>query len=302
MDDAAQDFEQQVEQIRARLERLEKSEKQHAPWWRNSANLISAVALFFSFGTTYVSHQRTVEQDVHALRAQLQSTLQRLVELPKENLAAYKQYANEPNLFIGLSSLLNQENLLLSKQAADLVRRLPADRVSATDYVAVGQALQNSRNFEMAEASFRKAVDTSSQLDDETAGLRHLANISFVNGRPQEGRALYERALRLFDKYRGYDEHTQAYINLLTELAWSSSEAASGFWAEADRRVSSAEKFLGKLPPGPAGQTFKTQLDQHKQALLTARGTGTPPAGSISPALPGGLGSPPPGTAPANLR
>ncbi len=59
--------------------------KQHAPWYKNIAVIVSIMALLFSFGTTYVSYNRTKTQDIQNSRSELRSLLQRIAVLPKEN-------------------------------------------------------------------------------------------------------------------------------------------------------------------------------------------------------------------------
>src|SRR5262245_6234256 len=66
------------------------------PWYRSTSTIISIMALLFSFGTTSVSYLRTQSQDVQSLRTELRGVLQRLTELPKENVQMAKAYESDP--------------------------------------------------------------------------------------------------------------------------------------------------------------------------------------------------------------
>jgi hypothetical protein len=119
------------------------SAKIERPWLQNPTVIISLLALLFSFGTTIVSYQRSREQDVIASRSELRSLIQRLDQLPVQNIEYYKKYQDDPVSLNQFSSLLNSENALVAKQAADVINRIP-DSVGATEYSAVANALIQS--------------------------------------------------------------------------------------------------------------------------------------------------------------
>ena len=109
---------------------------QRTPWYKNVSTIISFAALAFSFGTTYVSYRRAETQDIQSMRQELRGILQRLAALPKENLDISKRYKEDPAAISLASGFINQENTLLSRQAAEIARKLPKDKVSATEYYA----------------------------------------------------------------------------------------------------------------------------------------------------------------------
>lgn len=87
--------------------------EQRTPWYKNISTIISLIALFFSFGTTFVSYNRTQIQDIQDRRVELRGLLQRLSTLPRENLEATKKYAGDPASASSIYGLINQENTLL---------------------------------------------------------------------------------------------------------------------------------------------------------------------------------------------
>jgi predicted negative regulator of RcsB-dependent stress response len=117
--------------------------KHERPWFRRSSVVISVLALLFSLGTTGVSYWHTHQQDIHDARSELRTLIQRLNHLPIEDLEYSRKYENEPKIYGRLSGLLNSENAVIAKQAADVIDRIPSN-VSATEYSAVANALIQS--------------------------------------------------------------------------------------------------------------------------------------------------------------
>jgi hypothetical protein len=149
---AGQPIVDKVASIERQLDVLKLAIKERDPWYKSTSTIVSAVALLFSFGTTFVSYQRTKLQDVHALRAELRTLLQRLVALPKDDFEFKQKYALNPQAVNFLSGYINQENAMLARQADEIVKKLPKEQVSATELLAVGQALQASYNIDAAQA------------------------------------------------------------------------------------------------------------------------------------------------------
>jgi hypothetical protein len=156
--------------------------KQHTPWYKNFPTLISLLALLFSFGTTYVSYNRTKLQDIHSLRSELRVMLQRLASLPKENFDITKKYTEDPSGIQLLSSFINQENTLIVRQAADIIKRLPSDQVSSTEYYSIAVAFQASYNFDEAINFLRLAIKSANDMNDEVGALRVYASTLFLTG------------------------------------------------------------------------------------------------------------------------
>lgn len=226
--------------------------------------IVSIIALLFSFGTTFVSYKRTKAQDIENLRSELRGLLQRLALLPKDNFELNKKYVDDPEGIRYLSSLINQENALLARQAAQIAKKLPKDLVSATEYYAIGVALQNSYNNDGAIEFQQLAVKASNDFNDEIAALRMHADLLFLKGEPETGRVEYQKALNVFSRYKGFNEFTQKSTHIFTELNWATSEANSGFINLANQHIATAEDLISNLAPSPGTELLRKQISQKK--------------------------------------
>jgi len=94
-----------------------------------------------------------------------------------------------------------------------------------------------------------------------------MANMKFIQGRPEAGRVEYQRALDIFSKYPQFDPFTRASTNVLTELSWAFSEANINAFSLASQHVESAETILGTLPRSPGADMLKSQVSQARSQL-----------------------------------
>jgi tetratricopeptide (TPR) repeat protein len=282
------DLQSEITHLRNKVDSFtEENQEAKKAWFKSIPTVISVAAFLFSFGTTIVSYKRTVDQDIHNLKSELRVLLQRLAALPKENLEIYKKYQAEPNLVSSLSGYINQENLLLSKQAGEVIKRLPKDQVSSTDYTAVAMALGQSRNFDAAIANFNSALAAATILDDEITALRALGSLEMKSGKAGDARAHFQRALDIFgEKYRTYDDFTQSYTNFLTEMTWAQAEAGHHNPEASVQHLVSAEQLIGRMPTAPQTDLYRSQAAQFR-AVLSA----PPQAGAALGSLagPGGV-------------
>lgn len=258
----------ELSSLRQRVDLLaEEARSANLPWYKNTATLISVAALVFSLGTTVVSGWHTTEQDTHNLRTELRGLLQRLAALPKESAEIYEKYKNDPVLLNNLSGMLNEENVILSRQADELLKRLPKDQVSATDYIAVSGALANSRMFDTALVDLKRALAVASPvLDDEVGALRTLAALEMNLGKTGEARGHWQQVADIFGKdvYRGYDQFTKLFTNATTELNWATSEMAVGNWDVVQQHLGKAEQLANGLPNAPPAQVLRASIAQVK--------------------------------------
>lgn len=257
-----------IDTIKAEVDALQIAQmEKKTPWYKSVPTIISLLALLFSFGTTLVSYNRTKSQDMLALRAELRGMLQRLASLPKENYELTKTYQQEPASAAALSGYVNQENLLLARQAAEIVLKLPKEQVSATEYYAVGQALVMSNELERAKALIGRAISASNDVNDEVAATRVNANLLFMTGQPEAGRIEYQKALGIFTKYPGYNDWTQKTYHIYTEQLWAISEASTGGVSVALSHIAAAEDLAKQLPPSPNSEQLKRQTQQYREVI-----------------------------------
>ena len=71
-------------------------DRKDRPWYQDGATIISVLALIFSFGTTWVSSRKADAQDIENQRIELRGLLQRMAELPKQNLEAMESTVQIP--------------------------------------------------------------------------------------------------------------------------------------------------------------------------------------------------------------
>ncbi|MCA1629510.1 MAG: hypothetical protein LC785_06080 [Acidobacteria bacterium] len=244
---------------------------QKTPWYKNISTTLSILALLFSFGTTYVSYKRTEAQDIQSARVELRGLLQRLSYLPRDNFETSKKYLNDPGAMGTIGGLINQENALLSRQAAELARKLPKNYVSATEYYSIAQALQAAYNVEGAKEFLGYALESAKDFNDKIAALRSNANLMFITGKPEAGRVEYQKALNIFSGYGEYDDYTKKSTHIWTELSWAYSEANAGFKDLANQHIDSAQSYLSGLQPSPGADQLMGQINQAKAQLNSTR-------------------------------
>lgn len=242
----------------------------NTPWYHNVSTIIALAALMFSFGTTAVSARRAELQDVQASRQELRGILQRLNAIPREMMEAAKKHAMDPGLINGLSQAYNQESTMLSRQAAEIVKRLPSKVVSATECYAIAVAFQTSYNLASAKEFLGLALAKANNFNDEIGALRSSAFLDFLMGQPQEGRVKYQRALAIFTKYPNYDAYTVASTHILTELLWGGSEAMILQYQAAMQHADNAEGIAEGLPPGMGSDNLRGQIQQAREEFLRA--------------------------------
>lgn len=259
------------------------------PWYRNPSTVLSVAALLFSFGTTAVSYLRTESQDIQNARTELRTLLQRLAALPREGVETAKKYETDPATATSLGGFIGQENTILARQAAEIANRIPARYVSATEYYAVGVALQNAYNVDGAKAFFTKALSVSKDFSDEVAALRTRGNLLFLSGQPEAGRKDYQDALDIFRGPRelSYNDYVKKNTHVITQLSWAYSELGLNARDSAMQHVNAAESYLSGLPPSPGLEQMKAQIGQTR--ALIAGGMQQPQ--SIGAGLPPGIQS-----------
>jgi len=271
-------LETRVQMIKDEVDTLQSSiMRQQTSWYKNISTIIAAIALLFSFGTTYVSYNRTMSQDMLNLNAELRGILPRIVQLTKEDIELTDKYANNPEVSGYLKAYNLQINNLLARQAASIAKLLPKDRVTATEYYSIAIALEKASEHERAREFYEFAKNSSNNYDDESASLRSSANHLFAIGRPEEGRIEYQKALKLFTKYQGVNDLTKKQLFFWTEFGWASSEYQYGSVDEAYQHIVSAERYTSL--PNPTLENFKKVIEQKRKALNPLKNQTIPPSG-----------------------
>jgi hypothetical protein len=233
--------------------------KTEDPWYKKPPTLISILALCFSFGTTAFSAYNSHQEDIRSNRRDVRAILQRLSKLPIENFE-WMQKIKGTGQGEALSGMLNQENILLSTQAAELIDRYP-DSFTSTEYFAVAFSLASSNIMGKVPAMYRRAMDSATTSNDFNVAARAFAVHVARKGQREEGKRLFEEAMRVWEKFPEPNTYLVNSFDLVTLLYWGQAEFAAGNRAEAQAHIAEARRKLGAMPPGPYTDGLKSQLD-----------------------------------------
>jgi tetratricopeptide (TPR) repeat protein len=273
---------QSIEIMQGRIDELQTSINVKRPWYTKLSTITSALALLFSFGTTYVSYKRVEAQDIQNSRTELRGVLQRLSTLPRDDYEIKKKYANDPASSVFLSSLFNQENSFLAQQAAEIADRIP-DYITASEYYAIQTGLINSAKQDQAVKYLEKAIEKARNPNDELAALRTKASLFFLNGHAAEGREIFARALAVFEKYPGFNDSYQKSVHVQTELIWHTAELRAGFHQNARARLDEAKKIALAVDSGPFREQLLKQVTQVDAGLQPTTSAPQFPTAQVAP-------------------
>jgi tetratricopeptide (TPR) repeat protein len=240
---------QQLSALRVEIDELRlESPRTGAPWYRQVPVLISIIALLLSTVTSLYAINLTDKQSDVASRAELGQLIQRLTALPKENTDLTAKYANDPGRSAYLGGLINEENLVLAQQAADVIERIP-DQASATEYLTVANALERSENYSRSLELVDDALKIDTDPTTREGLLRLKGQVLFKRGDAALGRAALKEALGVWPSQPTWQ---QARGNAFTELLWSGLEARAGQCQEANTHLSRAQAQAKRLDPDSA--------------------------------------------------
>jgi len=271
---------EQISHLKSEINSLKTAQAARtSPWYRNASVVLSLVALMFSFGTTFVSYKRANDQEVLSTKQELRGLLQRLAALPKDNLEATKKYSDDPLSFALVSGYINNETSLLARQSAAIARKLPRGTVSPAEYHSIGMALVGVYDLGSAKEFYELALSSAQDLKDfntEIGAQRGIASLYFMTGAPEKGRAEFEKASTIFDRYPGYDQNTKAYTQVPTELTWAQAEKYMGSSSLAGNHLDNAEKYTNELSASPIKDTLVQQVAQVKLQILEGKSLASP--------------------------
>lgn len=258
------------------------------PWYRDAASLVAILALLFSFGTTVVSYQRTAQEDVHASEIELRALITRLAAIPVEMTEATKTYSDDPGTVASLTSIITQEQLLIAKQAAQVLSGLPTDRVTAAQYLLVANVLIGNGVDSGERGGLRlldRALEVASDVNDYVSAARVKAFRIFQLGRIEEGRRLYQDALGVFGRkgFDSTDENFKTYTHLQTQVGWAQAELSVGNCAEARQHIDEARALAERFS---SSDNQVRRMEAVATAIEDCRPGATAAPGSPSPAVP----------------
>ncbi len=244
----------------------------NSSWYANPSILISVIALIFSFGTTIVSYINLHNEDVRANHREAMALIQRITKLPIENFELMqKNKGSGPGE--SLSAMINQENIILASQAANLLSRYP-DTFSSTEYYAIASALASSNIVDRVPFLFENAIEKAESSNDYSVASRSYAFYLYSKGDYTEGKRFYEMALGVWNKF---PERNMYFVNssdLLTFLYWSRAELMAKNVKDAEELLNKAKDRLSRLSPGPLTESFANQIKYTVALIEETRGDG----------------------------
>jgi hypothetical protein len=246
-----------LELLREEVEILKKGGDEF--WLRKPSNVISILALLFSFGTTIFSAYNSHLEDIRANRREVRALLERLSKIPIENYE-FLQRNKDSGQGQALSGMINQENILLATQAAELIDRYPASFTS-TEYYAVAYALSASNINGKVPSLFQRAIEAATTSNDYNVAARVYGGYLYSKGEYTEGRRLFADSLNAWSKFPERNAYVVNSTDLLTYMYWGQAEFAAGNRQEAKDKLSEARKKLSMLPGGPMTESLRSQIE-----------------------------------------
>jgi hypothetical protein len=188
------DLEEEFKSLKAEVEELKtKSEEKSSPWISKPSNALSLFAFVFSFGTTLFSLWKSHQAEIATNRSEVRQLIQRITRLPIENFELMNKVGKDAS-GQQLSSMIEQEQLLLANQAAEKINRYP-DSFTSTEYFAVAGALANVNSPTFVASYLKQAMNLATTANDYIVASRSYGYLMFTKGLPEEGR-IYSNAIK----------------------------------------------------------------------------------------------------------
>ena len=237
------------------------------PWYKNIPIIVSVLALCFSFGTTYVSNKRIEAQDIQDLKEELRGMLQQLAGIPTRSFELTKTYSGDPNAIAFIGGQLNQENSLLAFQAADLITKLPEDKITAIELYSLAVAFQYSYEIQTASEMFSHSFELADDMNTAVAAKRGMANALYQLGQPEAGRVQFQDALNIFSAHQDHNDFIRKSTHIVTLLNWAGAEANGGNFTQARQKLDDAKNIVESLPSGQVTTQLAGQVEQGYNSL-----------------------------------
>ena len=217
--------------------------KPTSPWYRQASVVVSVIALLVSMITTYYGNRLNVRQSELSARTELGQLIQRLTALPKENADLTAKYAANPVATATLGGVINEENLVLAHQAADVIARIP-DQVSAIEYETVAHSLEFSEDYARSVDLTDHGLKIPADPTTHEGLLRLKAKVLFDQSDIFQGRAMLREALGVWPDQPVWQ---QARGKANTELLWANLEQGAGHCQDATVHLARAREQALRL-------------------------------------------------------
>lgn len=246
--------------------------QEHGPWYTKPSNFIAIIALLFSFGTTIFSYINSHNEDIRANRREVMTIIQRISKLPIENFDLLQKHKGSgPGE--SLSAMINQENILLATQAANLIERY-TNSFNSTEFFAIAVALATSNITGKVPSLFMRAIEKADTSNDYNVATRAYAAYLYSKGDLTEGKKYYGMALRVWDKFPERNMYIVNSTDLVTLMYWAQAEVGARNVNEAEKLIGQAKEKLSQLAPGPMTDSLRNQIDYTVSTIEKTRSGG----------------------------
>ncbi len=232
--------------------------KESGSWMSKPSNIMALVALIFSFGTTLISAYNSHTLDIRENRKEARQLIQRLSKLPIENFELTERY-KEKGVGQALSSMLNQENVVVAVQAVELIERFP-NTFSSAEFHAVGAALASSNISQKVPWLYEQAILKADSSNDYLAASRSFAGFLFSKGDVTKGNTLFQMAIDTWSKFPEDNIYFKKSSDFQTFYFWSGSELGANNIEKAIDLAEKADFIVRQLPPGNFTDGLSKQL------------------------------------------
>lgn len=239
------------------------------PWWQNPSILIALSAFLLSLTATTFSLIQTRQREQRDARVELRGLIQRLSQIPRES-ATLSQVYTDPLVIANLGGQLQQENAVLAKQAREVMSVIP-DQVTSGEYILVANALATSNLIDDAITMYRKAENVILDYNDGVALYRSEAQLLYYTGQPDQGRAYYQRAAEIFERFPTSSEFVSGPTGIETQIYWSYAEYGVGECANSRMHAADArERYNAFIKKYPSAKTSQAINDSRIKAVESA--------------------------------
>ncbi|MEM9508339.1 MAG: hypothetical protein AAGA16_11755, partial [Cyanobacteria bacterium P01_E01_bin.35] len=229
------------------------------PWYKTPSTIISLLALLFSFGTTGVSYYESTQAEIREKRIELRGLLQRIANLPKENVELTDKYKNSPEL-LSIRSLINQEYNLLTTQSAEITNDITS-YLSANEFYSVASALMQSASLSEVDKFLQLGIKKANNNPAELAPLLRTHGTFLIGtGEISEGRKSFEKALQVWNGYNEQNPYFKTSEDIYTHLSWASIERHINNVEESKVHIRKAYDLSKRLTPGPNTDSIIEQI------------------------------------------
>ena len=239
--------------------------KAEGPWYTKPATWISILALVVTIANSIFTSTQQHNEDVRSNRRDVRAIIQRLIKLPIENFELMERNKNNPS-GQALNSMINQENVLLANQAAELIERFPSS-FDSPEYFAIANALQNSNIIAKVPGMYRHAIESAANANDYVAASRGYGGYLYNQGSHTEARSQYQNAIDVWKIFPERNPTTVNYFDLMTYMIWAYSAFNAGQGVEAKEYLKKAEETLARLPQGQFQEQLRAQVEAAKSVI-----------------------------------